>query len=86
MTDRLHPSEIVEGIRLVMSTLSMMTSEGALAAVILTNQAYDEVKTIFRNNAVSYRPGEIDLDPGMDHSFVVDGLIFLRGTTKGSVN
>jgi hypothetical protein len=73
--------EVVENIRLLMMVLKELTDEpNALAGVILTGFAYDKVKTLFGANAISYRPGELDLDPEMEHSFVVDGLLILRGT------
>lgn len=72
--------ETVEIVRQIYSLLSLLTSEGALAGIILTDGSYTQVKRLFGEAAMPYRPSDLSLDPTMEHSFVIDGLLILRGT------
>lgn len=80
MSKSLSPNEQVNMIRQVFSLLKMLTDEEALAGVILTNSSFDGFKNILRANAVAYKPSGLDFDPHMEDSFVVDGMLILRGT------
>lgn len=76
----MSPQEIVQMTQQVYSLLKLMTDDGALAGVILTNQSYDHVKRLFGDAKIPYKVGDITLDPGMNDCFVVDNLLILRGT------
>lgn len=78
--ETLSPREKIDLIAQVYTLLRMLHEDGALAGVILTNQSYDELKSLFGDAKISYRPAELDLDPDMKDTFVVDGLLILRGT------
>lgn len=76
----LSPTEKIEAIRQVYSILKLLCDTDSLAGVILTSDTYDEVKKVFGEAAIPFSSAELELDPGMEHSFVVSGLLILRGT------
>jgi len=76
----LTPREKIDLIAQVFTLLKLLQSDGALAGVILTNDSYDPIKQLFGDAKIPYRPAELDLDPQMNDTFVVDGLLILRGT------
>lgn len=80
MNKKLSPQDKVEAIRLVMTVLNQLVADGALAGIVLTDSSYEQFKTLLRNHSASLRVAEIDLDPNMEYSFVVDGLLIMRGT------
>jgi hypothetical protein len=80
MSKTLSPTEKIEALRIVTTFLNQLTSEGSLAGIILTDQAFDQFKAVLSAHAKPYFPAEISIDPGMQHTFVVDGLLVLRGT------
>lgn len=76
----LSPTEKIEAIRQVYSILKLLCDTDSLAGVILTSDTYDEVKKVFGEAAIPFSSVELELDPAMEHSFVVSGLLILRGT------
>lgn len=80
MSNNLSGRETIEVVRQIYNLLLMLTKSQSLAGIILTDDTYTQVKREFGDAAIPYSPGEIDLDPGMEYSFVVDGLLVLRGT------
>jgi len=76
----LSPTEKIEAIRQVYSILKLLCDTESLAGIILTDETYEQVKQIFGDAKFPYRPAEVDLDPAMEHSFVVNELLILRGT------
>jgi hypothetical protein len=48
--------------------------------VVLTEDAYNLTRRLFGEVAIPFRPAELDLDPAMENSFVVDGMLILKGT------
>lgn len=82
--DGLTAVERINVIKQVFSFLSMLYGpEEGLAGVILTDSAFDAMKKEFGSAAIPYAPAEINIDPSMEHSFHVNGLLFLRGTPNG---
>lgn len=79
MTD-LAPNEIRTLIQQTFTTLKLLTSEDALAGVILTSSGYDKLQALLREHSVPYSPSGITVDPLMHNTFVVDGMLILRGT------
>lgn len=82
----LSPKDKVEGIRMVLTILNQLTSQGALAGIILTDETFGQFKSLLRSVAKPYAPAELSLDPSMEHTFVVDGLLVLRGTMLGETD
>jgi len=80
MDKPLSPQDQVDAIRMLMTIFNQLVSDGALAGIVLTDTAYDNFKRILSQHSVPFRVAEIDLDPRMEHSFVVDGLLIMRGT------
>ena len=78
--DSLKANEQIAMMRQVFSLLKILTDEEALAGIILTNSSFDGFKNILRSQAVVYKPSGLDFDPHMENSFVVDGMLILRGT------
>jgi hypothetical protein len=76
----LSPNEQVQMVRQIFSLMKILTDEEALAGLILTNSSFDGFKQILRSQAVEYKPSGLDFDPHMENSFVVDGMLILRGT------
>jgi hypothetical protein len=74
------PPEQVVRLRLVMMVLQELTDENALAGVVLTDAAFDKIKELFGPSARAYNPGGFVADPMLNDVFVVDGLLFMRGT------
>lgn len=73
-------TEVIEAIRLIMQAFKEIGGEGTLAGVILTNDSFDRVKQAFGPSAKVFAPTGAAFDPQMNDSFVVDGLLILRGT------
>lgn len=80
MANGLSGRETIELVRQVYNLLKLLTEQEALAGIILTDDTYIQVRREFADAAVPYRPAELDIDPAREHSFVVDGLLILRGT------
>ena len=76
----ISPSEQIQMIQQIFSLLKLLHGDASLAGIILTNQSYDHIKNLFGDAKVPFRPSEVELDPFMNDSFVVDGLLILRGT------
>lgn len=76
----LTAGEKIDLTRAIVTALNQLTEDGALAGIILTTRSFDQFKQELGFNAHPYRPAEIDIDPNMEHSFVVDKLLILRGT------
>lgn len=76
----MHKDKDVELIRVIKSGLDELVGSGALAGIVLTDKSYDKFKAILSFHSVPFRVAEIELDPAMEHSFVVDGLLIMRGT------
>lgn len=77
---RISPSEKIELLRVAYNALKMLTDEGSLAGVILTESSYDNVKACFGPDAKPFSSAGIILDTSMENTFVVDGMLFLKGT------
>lgn len=80
MVNKLSGRETIDLVRQVYSLLLLLTKSEALAGIVLTEDTYTLVKREFGDAAIPYRPAELDLDPSMEHSFVIDGLLIMRGT------
>jgi hypothetical protein len=76
----LNAPDKVERIRLIMMLLKELTEEDALAGVVLTDSSFDQVRDLFGSSAKAYDPGGFIADPMLNNVFVVDGLLFMRGT------
>lgn len=77
----LSPQEIIQMTQQVYSLLLVLTKEEALAGIVLTDTSFDHVKNLFGDAKVPYVPAPgLDLDPEMRDTFVVDGLLVMRGT------
>ena len=77
----LAPSEKIKAVMQIYSLLKLLTDEEALAGIVLTDTAFDEFKLNLGFASVPYYPApDVTLDPNMEHTFVVDGLLIMRGT------
>lgn len=76
---KLSADEQIETLRLVMNFLKSLVEDDAVSGVILSHRAYDGVLERLRLHAKPYDSG-IRVDPEMSNMFVVDGVLFLRGT------
>lgn len=76
----LTPSARIEIIRQVYSLLALLQNNGGLAGVIFTDDSYFQLRKELGLHVAPFSPAEITVDPAMEHSFVVNGLLFLRGT------
>lgn len=74
------PSETIAIVRDIYNKLKLLTELDALAGIVLTDESYDDVKAEFGRAAIPYSTSNIALDPLMEHTFVVDGLLIMRGT------
>lgn len=78
---KLSPSDIADLTKVLYNTLKLLTESESLAGIILTNESYDQVRRLFGFNAKPHNPtGKFVADPQMEHVFVVDGTLILRGT------
>lgn len=81
MSDKLNAQEIVAAVQVLHNTLKMLTESNSLAAIVLTDDSYDQVRRFFGFAAKPYDPtGRLIADPQMEHVFVVDGMLIMRGT------
>jgi len=76
----LSPTEKIQIVQQIYSMLKLLTEDDALAGIILKDTTYDQFKRYLGPACIPYSPAEITLDPNMEHSFVVDGMLVLRGT------
>lgn len=77
----LTPDEQLQMIQQVFTLLRVLTNEGALAGIVLTNSSFDEIKRRLGDAKIPYVPAPgLDVDPFMNDTFVVDGLLVMRGT------
>jgi hypothetical protein len=80
MADQLSPREKIEIVRQVYSMLKLLCDADALAGIVLTHDTYEQFKRELGDAAMPYKPSELDLDPGMENSFVAAGVLILKGT------
>ena len=77
----LAPSEKIQMVMQIFTLLKTLTDEAALAGIILTDSSYEEFKLNLGFAAIPFGPApDVTLDPRMEHAFVVDGLLIMRGT------
>jgi hypothetical protein len=76
----LNPKEKIECIRQIYSLFKLLHDEESLAGIVLTSGTYEQFKRELGDASIPYSIGDATLDPGMEHSFVVNGLLVMRGT------
>lgn len=76
----MNKREKLELLHAAFNALKLLTNEDALAGIILTDSSYDDIKRLFGDQAQPYKPAGLDWDWKMENTFVVDGLLVLRGT------
>lgn len=76
----LSGEETIQLVHQIYNLLLILTKKQALAGIVLTPDTFDLVKREFGSAAIPYRPAELDLDPLMENTFVVDGLLIMKGT------
>jgi hypothetical protein len=76
----LSGEEVVTLVQTIFNALKLLVNKNALAGMILAYDAYDEVRDTFGHEAKPYEVDGVILDPMRHNSFVVDGMLFLRGT------
>ena len=76
----LTPNEIAEALRVVYTTLKLLTDEEALAGIVLTESSFDGVRDLFGFEAQPHKVGTFIADPNMSSVFVVNRLLVMRGT------
>jgi hypothetical protein len=80
-SSKLRPEEIRNGVQALYNLLKFLTDEKALAGIVLTSSAFDEVRDLFGPEAKPYNPsGLLAADPRMKDIFVIDELLIMRGT------
>lgn len=79
----LSPNEKIQMVRQIYSLLNVLTQDGALAGVVLTTSSYDQFKKELGAASIPFSSSGVALDLAMEHSFVVDGLLIMRGTQLG---
>lgn len=72
--------ETIEAIRLLFTAFNEIGGSSTLAGVILTDSSYEKVRTTFGPSAKPYEVSGVSIDLAMEHSFIVDDLLILRGT------
>lgn len=82
MTKKLSPKEVTELLQIIVTTFRMLAEakDSPVAGVIFTDDTYESVKRFFGLEAKPLRLHSIESDPQMEHSFVVHGMLCLRGT------
>ena len=80
MTSHLSGAETIRLVQEIYNLLKLLTKAEALAGIVLTSDTFELVKNEFGNAAVPYKPAQLDLDPQMNDTFVVDGLLVMKGT------
>jgi hypothetical protein len=76
----LSPREKIQLVRQVYSLLNVLTKEGGLAGIVLTSESYDQFKKELGHASIPFTSSGVALDLAMEHTFVVDGLLIMRGT------
>lgn len=76
---KMKPSDVVDGLKIVMNILKGICEEDAIAGIILTEDTYGQVLRLFGPSAHAFKPSNLEWDSGMEMSFVVDGVLFLKG-------
>lgn len=76
----LTPAEITMSMRLIHTTLRLLTDEEALAGIVLTDSSFDKVRDLFGFEAQPHKVGTFIADPQMSSVFVVNNLLVMRGT------
>lgn len=76
----LEPGEIVTLMQTIQTALGMLGQKNAVAGIILAHDNYDGVKALFKHEAKPYEVQGAILDPRMHNTFVVAGMLLLRGT------
>lgn len=81
MSNSLSPTEQIDLIKQVFTLLKILTIEDALAGIVLTDTSFDQIKRLAGDAAIKHVPAPgLDFDPFMRDTFVVDGLLVMRGT------
>ena len=77
-----NPEEITALLQVVMNALKTLGDypEIPVAGLIFTNETFDAMKRFFGAEARPFVTSGINSDPSMEHSFVVDGMLMLKGT------
>lgn len=76
----LSGSETIQLVQQIYNLLLLLTKSKALAGIVLTTDTFELVKNEFGNAAIPYKPSNLDFDPLMENTFVVDGLLIMKGT------
>lgn len=76
----LSPRETIQIVQQIYTLLKLLTDRASLAGIVLETSSFDQIKREFGDAKIPYRPAELDLDPGMNDTFVVDGLLIMRGS------
>lgn len=80
MSSNLTGAETIQLTQQIYNLLLLLTKEKALAGIVLTPGTFEQVKNEFSDAAIPYKSAELDLDPMMENTFVVDGLLVMKGT------
>ncbi len=80
MAAELSGAETIQLVQQIYNLLLLLTKSKALAGIVLTDDTFELVKREFADAAVPYKPAELDLDPMMENTFVVAGLLVMKGT------
>ena len=76
----LSPKDKIELVKQVYSLLRILHDEEALAGIVLTSGSFNEFRALLGEACIPYQPAELVIDPQMETTFVVDGLLIMRGT------
>lgn len=80
MNKKLSDKEKIELVSLIFSQLNLLFDEEALAGIVLTSGTFDGFRRLLGEAAIPYQPAELVIDPDMQNTFVVNGLLIMRGT------
>jgi hypothetical protein len=88
MNKNLTAQEVTTLLRTIMTSFRLLAESKTtpVAGIIFENSYFDAIKRMMGPDARPYIASGIDSDPQMENSFVVDGILMLRGTPIADIN